>query len=208
LSRRRRRVQDKWKMKDWYTISSPAYFGGNVIASVPANSPENMMGRTVEATLSDITGDFSQQHLKLYFQVIKVKKREAETVFKGHEYTGDYLRSLVRRGSTRIDSIVNVTTKKGYKLRLSVVAFSILRVRKSQIMNVRKVMRRIVQEKAESLFFDQIVQEAVLGKIASDIYNEAKKIVPLRHTGIRKSKLLSYPAEEAAETLVEAEASA
>ena len=69
-------------------------------------------------------------------------------------------------------------------------------------------MRRIVQEKAESLFFDQIVQEAVLGKIASDIYNEAKKIVPLRHTGIRKSKLLSYPAEEAAETLVEAEASA
>jgi small subunit ribosomal protein S3Ae len=195
-------------MKDWYTITSPAYFGGNVIASVPASSPENMMGRTVEATLSDITGDFSQQHLKLYFQVIKVKKREAETVFKGHEYTGDYLRSLVRRGSTRIDSIVNVTTKKGYKLRLSVVAFSILRVRKSQIMNVRKVMRRIVQEKAESLFFDQIVQEAVLGKIASDIYNEAKKIVPLRHTGIRKSKLLSYPAEEAVETLVEAEASA
>ncbi len=166
------------------------------------------MGRTVETTLSDITGDFSQQHLKLYFQVINVKKREAETIFKGHEYTGDYLRSLVRRGSTRIDSIVNITTKKGYKLRLSVVAFSVLRIRKSQILNVRKVMRRILHEKAESLFFDQIVQEAVLGKIASDIYNEAKKIIPLRHTGIRKSKLISYPAEEAAETMVEAEASA
>jgi small subunit ribosomal protein S3Ae len=195
-------------MKDWYTITSPAYFGGNIIASVPANSAENMMGRTVEATLSDITGDFSQQHLKLYFQVINVKKKEAETIFKGHEYTGDYLRSLVRRGSTRIDSIVNITTKKGYKLRLSVVAFSVLRIRKSQILNVRKVMRQIVQEKAESLFFDQIVQEAVLGKIASDIYNQAKKIVPLRHTGIRKSKLLSYPAEEVAETMVEAGASA
>ncbi len=208
MSRRRRRVQDKWRMKDWYTITSPAYFGGNVIASVPASSPENMMGRTVETTLSDITGDFSQQHLKLYFQVINVKKREAETIFKGHEYTGDYLRSLVRRGSTRIDSIVNITTKKGYKLRLSVVAFSVLRIRKSQILNVRKVMRRILHEKAESLFFDQIVQEAVLGKIASDIYNEAKKIIPLRHTGIRKSKLISYPAEEAAETMVEAEASA
>jgi small subunit ribosomal protein S3Ae len=195
-------------MKDWYTITSPAYFGGNIIASVPSSSAENMMGRTVEATLSDITGDFSQQHLKLYFQVINVNKREAETIFKGHEYTGDYLRSLVRRGSTRIDSIINITTKKGYKLRLSVVAFSVLRVRKSQILSVRKVMRQIVHEKAESLFFDQIVQEAVLGKIASDIYNEAKKIVPLRHTGIRKSKLLSYPAEEVAETTVEAEAGA
>jgi len=34
-----------------------------------------------------------------------------------------------------------------------------------------------------------------LGKIASDIYNEAKKIAPLRHVGIRKSKLLSKPPE-------------
>jgi len=31
----------------------------------------------------------------------------------------------------------------------------------------------------------------VLGKIASDIYNEAKKIAPLRHVGVRKSKLLN-----------------
>ena len=37
---------------------------------------------------------------------------------------------------------------------------------------------------------DQFVQEMVLGKIASDIYNEAKKVAPLRHVGIRKSKLV------------------
>jgi ribosomal protein S3AE len=33
----------------------------------------------------------------------------------------------------------------------------------------------------------------VLGKIASDVYNEAKKVAPLRHVGIRKSKLLAQP---------------
>jgi small subunit ribosomal protein S3Ae len=208
LSRRRRRVQDKWRMKEWYDISSPAYFGGKMMASVPASSAENMIGRTIEATLYDITGDFSQQHVKLYFQVTRLKGTDAETIFKGHEYTGDYLRSLVRRGNTRIDSIVNLTTKGGYNLRVSVVAFSVLRVRKSQILSVRKIMRRILHEKAEALFFDQFVQEAVLGKIASDIYNEAKKIIPLRHTGIRKSKLLSYPAEEEADVAAEVEVTA
>jgi ribosomal protein S3AE len=30
----------------------------------------------------------------------------------------------------------------------------------------------------------------VLGKIASEIYNESKKIAPLRHVGVRKSKLV------------------
>ena len=185
-------------MKEWYDVYAPAYFGGKLIATVPAGSGESMFGRILEATLYDITGDFSQQHLKLYFQVTRVQGTDAETVFKGHEYTGDYLRSLVRRGSTRIDCIYNLTTKDGYSLRVSVVAFSILRVRKSQIEGVRQVMRRVLQEKAAALAFDQLVQEAVLGKIASDIYNEAKQIIPLRHTGVRKSKLLAAPSEAAA----------
>jgi ribosomal protein S3AE len=34
----------------------------------------------------------------------------------------------------------------------------------------------------------------VLGKIASDIYNQAKLVAPLRHVGIRKSKLVAAPA--------------
>jgi small subunit ribosomal protein S3Ae len=195
LSRRRRRVQDKWRMKDWFNVNSPSYFGGKLIASVPANSAEDMIGRVIEVTLYDITEDISQYHLKLNFQVVQLQDSVAQTIFKGHEYTGDYLRSLVRRGSTRIDAIVNITTKDEYRLRVSVVAFSVLRVRQSQILNVRRIIRETVAEKAATLFFEQFVQEAVLGKIASDIYNEAKKIVPLRHVGIRKSKLITYPPE-------------
>jgi small subunit ribosomal protein S3Ae len=195
LSRRRRRIQDKWRMKDWYDVNSPSYFGGKLIASVPANSAEDMIGRIIGVTLYDITEDISQYHLKLNFQVVRLQDHVAQTIFKGHEYTGDYLRSLVRRGSTRIDAIVNITTKDDFRLRISVVAFSVLRVRQSQILNVRRIIREIVAEKAALLFFEQFVQEAVLGKIASDIYNEAKKIIPLRHVGIRKSKLITYPPE-------------
>jgi small subunit ribosomal protein S3Ae len=42
---------------------------------------------------------------------------------------------------------------------------------------------------------DQFAQEIVLGKIASDIYNEAKKVAPLRHVGIRNSKVVTQPAQ-------------
>jgi ribosomal protein S3AE len=51
----------------------------------------------------------------------------------------------------------------------------------------------------------------VLGKIASDIYNISKKVAPLRHVGIRKSKLVAQPEQtvvkEAAQVAQEAEAS-
>ena len=205
---RRRRVQDKWKMKKWYTINSPPYFGGINIGLTPASDPEGVLGRTVEVTLYDITGDPSQMTMKLYFQVTKMKGNEADTIFKGHEYSNEYLKSLVRRRSTRIDSRPKVTTKDGYTLRVSVVIFSVMRAKDAQKTSLRKVINQIVEKKSKDLDFEQFVQEAVLGKIASDIYNLAKKIIPIRHIGVRKSKVIACPSEEVEKETVAIEAEA
>jgi len=193
LSKRAGKVRDKWRMKDWCVIYSPSYFGGLELGVVPTADPKSVIGRVVEKTLYEITGDFSQQHIKLYFQVTGLEGNKAETIFKGHEYSKDYLRSLVRRGSTRIDGVFNVATKDGYKLRVFVDAFSISRVKTSQTSAIRAVMKKILEEKTTSLDFEQFIQEVVLGKTASDIYNEAKRILPIRHIGIRKCKLIATP---------------
>jgi len=190
------RVKDKWRSKKWFSVVAPGYFGSVEIGSVPVDEAENIVGRTIESTLYDITEDFAHQYLKMYFQVIGVDGKRALTIFKGHEYSRDYLRSLVRRRTTRVDCIVTVTAKDGYKLRISICAFTLTRIRTSQEKEVRVIMKKITEEKTAALTFDQVVQEIVLGKIASDIYNEAKKIAPLRHVGLRKSKLISRPATE------------
>jgi small subunit ribosomal protein S3Ae len=62
-------------------------------------------------------------------------------------------------------------------------------------------MKNVVDQKANALTFDQFVQEVVLGKIASDIYNQAKKVAPMRHVGIRKSKLVAQPGQLAQSTI-------
>jgi small subunit ribosomal protein S3Ae len=177
-------------------VVSPPYFGNVELGSVPADETQKLIGRVVEATLYDITNDFAHQYLKMYFQITRIDGKTAQTMFKGHEYSRDYLRSLVRRRTTRVDGIFNVTTKNGYTLRISICAFTLARIKTSQEYEIRKIMQKIAEEKASALTFDQFVQEMVLGKIASDIYNEAKKIAPLRHVGVRKSKLLRKPEVE------------
>jgi small subunit ribosomal protein S3Ae len=193
VSKKKRRVRDKWRGKSWYTVMSPSYFGGVELGSLPTDDPSKLIGRVVDATLYDVTNDFAHQYLKMYFKITDVDGKTAHTIFKGHEYSRDYLRSLVRRRTTRVDGIFNATTADGYKLRLAVCVFTLSRIKTSQEQAIRAVMKKIVEEKASVLTFDQFVQELVLGKIASDIYNEAKKIAPLRHVGIRKSKLILQP---------------
>lgn len=195
MSSKTKQMRDKWRGKAWHMVVAPPFFGNVELGSVPAEEPEQLIGRVVDATLYDITGDFSHQYLKMFFQISEIDGKTARTVFKGHEYSRDYLRSLVRRRTTKVDGLFNLRTKDGYKLRIAVSALTLSRIKTSQEKIIRDIMEKTVKEKASSLNLDSFVQEMVLGKIASDVYNEAKKVAPLRHVGIRKSKLVSAPTE-------------
>jgi len=186
-------VKDKWRRKDWFDIILPRYFGETKVGETPAEDGALLNGRVFETTLAQITGDFSQEYIKMYFQVTGVEDHKAATVFKGHEYLRDYLRSLVRRRSTKIDGIYRVTTTDGYKVKIIVTAMTQVRIKSSQEHEIRSIMKMIVDEKAKTLSFDQIAHEMVLGKLASDVYNQAKNVTALRHVGVRKSELVAVP---------------
>jgi small subunit ribosomal protein S3Ae len=195
LSSKSKRIRDKWRSKAWYMVVAPPFFGNVELGTLPAEEPELLMGRVVGATLYDITSDFSHQYLKMFFQINEIDGKTAHTLFKGHEYSRDYLRSLVRRRTTKVDGLFNIITKDGYKLRVAVSALTLSRIKTSQEKLIRNMMEKIINEKAAALTMDQFVQEMVLGKIASDVYNKAKKVAPLRHVGIRKSKLIALSAQ-------------
>jgi len=188
-----RAIRDKWRRKDWYDIYLPRYFGETKVGETPAEEPEKIVGRVYETTLAQITGDFSQEYLKLYFQVTGIDENTAHTVFKGHEYLRDYLRSLVRRRSTKVDGFFRITTQDGYRLKIVITAMTNSRIKTSQEQAIRDVMQAVVDEKSKTLDYGQIVHEMVLGKLASDVYNEARKVTSLRHVGVRKSELLQIP---------------
>ncbi len=188
-----RATRDKWRRKEWYDIILPSYFGETKVGETPSDDPEKVQGRVFETTLAAITGDFSQEYMKMYFQVDEIEGHVARTVFKGHEYLRDYLRSLVRRRSTKVDGFFRVYTKDGYLVKVVVTALTQRRIQTTKEVAIRKVMTAIVMDKAKNLTYDQLAHEMVLGKLASDVYNEAKNVCALRHVGVRKSELLAPP---------------
>ncbi|MEM3398777.1 MAG: 30S ribosomal protein S3ae [Nitrososphaerota archaeon] len=182
--------------KQVVTVYSPEYFGYKEIGTTLVNEPGEAIGRTLWASLYNLTGDFAKQYLLIRFKIVRVKEDMiAETIFYGHEYGREFLRSLVRRGTTRIEGTFNLTTKDGFKLRAQAVAFTVRRLTPHclKVRMIRKIMQKILEEASRNLTHDQLAQEMVLGKTASDIFQEAKKITLLRHVGIVKSKVLKIP---------------
>jgi small subunit ribosomal protein S3Ae len=189
------KVKDKWKAKQWVTVLASPSFGNAPIGRVPLTDVESPGGRVVETTLYDILKQDPQHYsFKLYFQIDRVEGATAYTILKGHEYSREYLRSLMRRGSSMSDFIKDYKTKDGYVVRVYCIALSQGRMNSSRKHGIRAVMDKIIAERAASLTYDQFVQETVLQKVASDVYNEAKKVTRLRHVGVRKTNLVSKPA--------------
>ncbi len=197
MARRKRqtRVKDKWTMKKWFTLIAPDYFGMLEIGYTPADDESKVIGRTVETTLAELTNDYSNQnpYKKLVFKVFKVAGENAYTKLHRFELTRDYLNSLTRRRTSKIEDIVDVQTTDGYTLRVKSVAFTVKRCQSSQKRAIRKVMNEIIKESASKNKFVQFIQESILGKIPAEIYRNAKKIYPLRRVEIRRIEILKEP---------------
>ena len=186
----RRRVRDTWKEKSWYTIKTPVNFEDKEIGETPARDPELLIGRGVEVTMRELTGDFSKQYIKLRFEIDNVAGEVANTKFTGHKTTTDYVRSMIRRGTSRIDASAVVTTKDDRKIKLQVLAVTIRRAKSSQQRYMRSVIEDLLREAASEKSFDELVKVCVNGKLASEIYHKAKKIYPLKRVEIIKSKVI------------------
>lgn len=193
MSKKVVKARDKWKSKLCFRVFSPKSFGFFEVGEFWSESADRLKKRVIEVPLDAITGDFSQSHIKLYFQVIDVEGDKAYTIFKGHDMTRDYLRSLIRRGCSRVEGVFNATTSDGYRVQVAILALTRRRSKTSQRKVIRRLMGEIVEDKSRRLDFNAFIQEAVLSKVASDIYNEAKKIYPLRKIEVTKSKLLEAP---------------
>ncbi|MCS7142706.1 MAG: 30S ribosomal protein S3ae [Aigarchaeota archaeon] len=192
MSKREGAVKEK-KVKREYVIMSPEYFGKRELGTTVTDDPGKLVNRTVQVSLYNLTDDFSKQYLLIKFKVIRVRDSIAETVFYGHEYGREFLRSLVRRGTSKIDGYYNLETVDGGKFRVQSTVFTYRVLRRGKRTQIRHVMERVLKETASRLTFDQLAQELVLGKTASDIYNSITKILLPRHVGIVKSKVLSLP---------------
>jgi small subunit ribosomal protein S3Ae len=194
-----RSVSRQKQEKRWYDVLAPEQFDREELGQTPADESEKVLGRTIETTLGDLRNDASENNTKLTFKINEVASDTAYTEFIKHELTRDYLRSLVRRGSSKVEAYVTVLTTDDYRVQVQPVALTTKSADESQEKAIRREMIDIVEEAGTERTFEDLIDSIVEGRLSSAIYNEAKTIYPLRRVEIQKTTLEARPEEVAAE---------
>ncbi|MFA4848230.1 MAG: 30S ribosomal protein S3ae [Methanoregula sp.] len=183
-----RRVEG-WKAKSWYKVHTPDNLGKVFIGDTIANDADNVIGRIMTSTLGEITNDYAKQHMKMSFKINSVAGDSAYTEFVGHDVTRDYLRSLVKRRSSRIDCHVPLVTKDGKKVHLTISCYTFARANISQEHAIRKIITDAVTAQASAWDLTTLVNVIVSGEISRDLFKAVKIIYPTRRVEVVKSKV-------------------
>ena len=190
-----RSVSRQQQQKQWYDVLAPEQFDRAELGETVADEPDKVLGRTIETTLGDIRNDASENNTKLEFRITEVASDSAYTEFIKHELTRDYLRSLVRRGSSKVEAYITVLTTDDYRIQVQPVALTTKQADASQKKAIRRTMIDLVEEAGAERTFEDLLDSIVEGRLSSAIYSEAKTVYPLRRVEVAKSTLEARPEE-------------
>jgi len=185
VSRRRR-----WRV-EYFNVIAPSIFDGKDVGVVIAKRPESLIGRTLEVPLNSLTDNPLHQFIKCKLKIIRVEDGRAHSIYYGHEYFREYVRSLFSRGSSYVEIIRDVKTSSDSVYRIMAGVFTRGRTTTSR----KKAIRRRVFEVIDSWVDrtdDDFVKDAIYGVIDSRIVGVSKKIYPVKWAGIIKVKVIGF----------------
>ncbi len=180
---------DKWKKKKWFQIIAPKAFEERAVGETPAEKASMVMGRTIEITLSSLTGQRKHRHVKIKLRVNSVQETKAFTETIGHSIGRSYIRRLARRRQSKIDAVVKGKTKDGKRIAVTAVVLAEKTEREKE-RKIRKIMEKILMEETAKKEFELLMQEFLFGVTAGKIIKQAKEIARIKRVEIVKSRIL------------------
>lgn len=174
-----------WAKKNWYPVMSPKAFGEKEIASVAAVKPENLVGRKMFLTLSDLTGNFRDYKTKIRLKIVSVQGGKAHTEYCGQEMVREQIARLVRRWSSRIDNIEPVALADKSSIIVKTITVSRRRVNTSVKKDLRALITQKIREQASKKNLDDFVKDVNTGVFSKAVYSGLSKVYPVRSVEVR-----------------------
>lgn len=176
--------------KEWYSLIAPKMFKEKVIGETPVGDPKTLTGRKLDVHLINLIDDLSKYYIKFYFKVKEVKGDKAYTEFAGLECLRDYISRSIRYGITRIDTIQDLTTKDGKKLRVKGIVITSKKIKKNVEITLKSFVEDRIKKTVEESKLDEFLEKVINDILKNSLLKEGRKIYPIRTFEIRRVEVI------------------
>ena len=182
----RKIAEKKWKGKDWFSISTPDWLGGNNIATTPATDVKSVVGRVMEISVPELTGDQSKYYMRISLKTGAPVEKNVPTRFHSYYCINEYVMRMGRKGLGKVVVFVDAVTKDNWKIQVSVTAMLNRRSNANIKAKVNELINEFITSKASDMNHNDFVRAVIAGVFQMKIKKAASKIYPVRFTEITK----------------------
>lgn len=187
----KKRTADKWKKKRWFEVFAPAVLDKKKVAETMAEKPELLMDRVLDMSLRDVTGEIKKGQVYLSMRINNVQGQKAYTVLTGHRILPGQLNRLIRRNNSKVEIVTDITSKDGFKSRVTALTVTARKVPREKRTAIRKLMLSALNALSGTKNQEEMVQDFVFGGTAMGMIDAVKKVAPVKRIEIVKSRPLA-----------------
>lgn len=135
--------KDITKKKKSYPVFSSPEFGDKQIGETKADDDSKVIGRKINILLSDLTGDYKSQNVKVSFRIISMGNNRANTEVSEYTLIPALIKRIVRVGKSKIDDSFTCSTQDGIKVQLKPIILTRFKANNSIHTALRKKTREM-----------------------------------------------------------------
>jgi len=183
------------KGKIWFKIHAPKVFEEREIGETVGTDEASIKGRVISLPLSEITGDITKHHINLGMKIFDIKGEHAYTEIVEYRLAKQYLTRMLRRHTSKIEVINDVTLEDNKKYRIKSVAITISKADRSQRSAIHRTLQKEMETRVSKAGLPNLVLAFSTGKIQKEIAEFVRKIYPVKIIEVRKIELLKEKKE-------------
>jgi len=175
----------KKKKKKWVTIYASSEFNNIDIGETLVVEQNEVLGKTLEVNLADLTNDIKKQNILLTFAANKIQDQKVVCDIIGYELSPSYVKRVIKRARSKIEDSFLCSTKDDVKVRLKPVILTRSKAKGSILTLLRHKSRDYFVNNVKKQTYNEILADIMSHNLQKGLKEELKKIYPVSLTELR-----------------------
>ena len=175
------------KKKVWFEMIAPAEFGDKQLGLIPLYEETELGERTLKIPLSELTGDYKQQEIKVTLKLVAFKGKKILTELMGFQLGQSSLKRAVRKEKSRGD-LSSMFKTSDQDVQIKTLFVTRTKTSGSVIRALTNKLQETLQITLAKVSYQDFVSSFIKHNIQYELKKALSKIYPVTYCEIRSVK--------------------
>lgn len=183
-------IKEKRAKKRWFPVLAPAIFNQKQLPEITAFEPNELVGRKIELSLKEFTGNPKDSFKKIVCKITKVQGDTAHTEVDRYFVLDSYAQRTSKKYPSSVLVVSKVKTKDDKQVKVKAILFLKNRIQRKTKTDLAKLMEKTIEAQVSKKNIQEIFSPQFISTLFVSSKKQMNKIYPVASIFVWKLTLV------------------